>query len=35
MWMAIVRLPTDLLGRSDLLGYRPRGVHRPEPAGEA
>ncbi|MDX3541801.1 acyltransferase [Streptomyces europaeiscabiei] len=35
MWMAIVWLLADLLGRSDLLGYRPRGVHRPEPAGEA
>lgn len=32
MWLAIVWLLADLLGRSDLLGYRPRGVHRPEPA---
>lgn len=33
MWLAIVWLLADLLGRSDDLGYRPRGVHRPEPAG--
>ncbi|WP_216591223.1 acyltransferase [Streptomyces brasiliscabiei] len=32
MWLAIVWLLADLLGRSDSLGYRPRGVHRPEPA---
>ncbi|HEY0187597.1 MAG TPA: acyltransferase [Cellulomonas sp.] len=32
MWLAIVWLLADLLGFSDLLGYRPRGVHRPEPA---
>ncbi|MFE7764640.1 acyltransferase, partial [Streptomyces sp. NPDC057438] len=32
MWLAIVWLLADLLGRSDILGYRPRGVHRPEPA---
>ncbi|MFF9773294.1 acyltransferase [Streptomyces sp. NPDC013978] len=32
MWLAIVWLLADLLGRSDALGYRPRGVHRPEPA---
>jgi hypothetical protein len=32
MWLAIVWLPADLLGRSDLMDYRPRGVHRPEPA---
>ncbi|MFE2943262.1 acyltransferase [Streptomyces sp. NPDC059255] len=31
MWLAIVWLLADLLGRSDALGYRPRGVHRPEP----
>lgn len=35
MWLSIVWLLADLLGRSDLLGYRPRGVHRPEPAGGA
>lgn len=35
MWLAIVWLLADLLGRSDALGYRPRGVHRPEPAGGA
>ena len=28
---AIIWLLADLLGRSDALGYRPRGVHRPEP----
>ncbi|MFE6619082.1 acyltransferase [Streptomyces sp. NPDC057740] len=33
MWLAIVWYLADLLGRSDELGYRPRGVHRPEPAG--
>ncbi|WP_405825129.1 acyltransferase [Streptomyces sp. NBC_01390] len=32
MWLAIVWLLADLVGRSDRLGYRPRGVHRPEPA---
>jgi acetyltransferase-like isoleucine patch superfamily enzyme len=32
MWLAIVWLLADLLGRSDSLGYRPRGIHRPEPA---
>ncbi|WP_327692637.1 acyltransferase [Streptomyces sp. NBC_00459] len=31
MWLAIVWLLADLVGRSDSLGYRPRGVHRPEP----
>ena len=32
MWLAIIWLLTDYLGLSDTLGYRPRGVHRPEPA---
>ncbi|MFG2725872.1 DapH/DapD/GlmU-related protein [Streptomyces canus] len=32
MWLAIVWYLADLLGRSDELGYRPRGIHRPEPA---
>jgi acetyltransferase-like isoleucine patch superfamily enzyme len=32
MWLAIIWLLADLAGVSDLLGYRPRGVHRPEPA---
>lgn len=32
MWLAIIWLLADLLGRADALGYRPRGVHRPEPA---
>jgi acetyltransferase-like isoleucine patch superfamily enzyme len=32
MWLAVIWLLADLIGRSDALGYRPRGVHRPEPA---
>jgi acetyltransferase-like isoleucine patch superfamily enzyme len=32
MWLAIIWYLADLLGRSDELGYRPRGIHRPEPA---
>lgn len=32
MWLAIIWYLADLLGRSEELGYRPRGVHRPEPA---
>lgn len=32
MWLAILWLLADLTGLSDLVGYRPRGVHRPEPA---
>ncbi|MDD7961355.1 acyltransferase [Microbacterium thalli] len=32
MWLAIVWYLADLLGHSVALGYRPRGVHRPEPA---
>ena len=35
MWLAIVWLLADLAGVSDLLGYRPRGVHRPEPAASS
>ncbi|MFC4502703.1 MULTISPECIES: acyltransferase [Streptomyces] len=31
MWLTIVWYLADLLGRSAELGYRPRGVHRPEP----
>jgi hypothetical protein len=31
MWLAIIWLLTDYLGFSEVLGYRPRGVHRPEP----
>lgn len=31
MWCAIIWLLADHLGLSDALGYRPRGVHRPEP----
>lgn len=32
MWLATAWYAADLLGESDALGYRPRGVHRPEPA---
>lgn len=32
MWLAVVWLLADLAGLSDQLGYRPRGIHRPEPA---
>lgn len=32
MWLAIIWLLADYLGLSEALGYRPRGVHRPEPA---
>ena len=32
MWLAIIWYLADLLGHSDDLGYRPRGIHRPEPA---
>ncbi len=32
MWSAIIWLLADLVGLSGVLGYRPRGVHRPEPA---
>ncbi|MGW6282266.1 acyltransferase [Kribbella sp. NPDC055071] len=31
MWLAVIWLLSDYLGRADALGYRPRGVHRPEP----
>lgn len=31
MWLAIIWLLTDYLDFSDVLAYRPRGVHRPEP----
>lgn len=31
MWLAIIWYLADLLGLSNELGYRPRGVHRPEP----
>ncbi|GAB3003120.1 acyltransferase [Amycolatopsis acidiphila] len=31
MWLSITWLLADQLGLSDSLGYRPRGVHRPEP----
>ncbi len=32
MWLAVAWYAADLLGRSDALGYHPRGVHRPGPA---
>lgn len=32
MWLAIVWYLADILGIAGELGYRPRGVHRPEPA---
>jgi acetyltransferase-like isoleucine patch superfamily enzyme len=32
MWLSIVWLLADLCGESAALGYRPLGVHRPEPA---
>jgi hypothetical protein len=35
MWLAIIWLLADVLGLSDVLGYRPRGIHRPEPAPPA
>ncbi|MDL5200015.1 hypothetical protein [Streptomyces sp. ALI-76-A] len=31
MWLAVIWLLADLLGRSGELGYRPRGIHRPDP----
>jgi hypothetical protein len=35
MWLAIVFLMADVLGESDGLPWRPRGVHRPEPVVRA
>jgi len=35
MWLSIVWLLADLLGIDEALGFRPRGVHRPEPIGLA
>lgn len=32
MWLSVTWLLADYLGHSDALGYRPRGVHRPEAA---
>ncbi|GAB3412383.1 acyltransferase [Flindersiella endophytica] len=32
MWLAIIWLLADYLGESEALGYKPRGVHRPDPA---
>jgi hypothetical protein len=34
MWLSIVWLLADTVGLAGELGYRPRGVHRPEPAVE-
>jgi acetyltransferase-like isoleucine patch superfamily enzyme len=31
MWLSIIWLLSDYLGLSDALGYRPRGVHSPDP----
>ncbi|MFD8568798.1 acyltransferase [Streptomyces sp. NPDC059639] len=33
MWLALIWYLADLAGVSEGLGYRPRGVHRPEPVG--
>ncbi|MSU88634.1 acyltransferase [Rhodobacteraceae bacterium 2CG4] len=33
MWLSTVWLAADLLGQSDALPWRPRGVHRVEPVG--
>lgn len=32
MWSATIWLLADLCGLGSVLGYRPRGIHRPEPA---
>lgn len=32
MWLAIIWYLADLAGCAPALGYRPRGIHRPEPA---
>ncbi|MNY78654.1 hypothetical protein D3C86_2190040 [compost metagenome] len=32
MWLSIIWLLADLCGYSSLLGYKPQGVHRPDPA---
>jgi acetyltransferase-like isoleucine patch superfamily enzyme len=32
MWLAVLWLAADLCGLTDAMSYRPRGVHRPEPA---
>ncbi|BDZ41466.1 hypothetical protein GCM10025865_07650 [Paraoerskovia sediminicola] len=31
MWLALAWYAADLIDRADDLGYRPRGVHRPDP----
>lgn len=35
MWLSIVYLMAEVLGKADRLGYRPRGVHRMEVVGSA
>lgn len=32
MWLSILWYAADLIGAAERLGYRPRGVHRPEVA---
>ncbi|MGB8353893.1 MAG: acyltransferase [Chthoniobacteraceae bacterium] len=32
MWLSIVYLMADVLGLAHIPGYKPRGIHRPEPA---
>ncbi len=32
MWLAIIWLLADLAGLSDLVGFRPAGVHSPDAA---
>lgn len=34
MWLAVAWYAADLLGVAAALGYRPRGIHRPEPRPE-
>ena len=31
MWLSIIWLLADYLGTAEPLGYKPRGVHRPDP----
>jgi acetyltransferase-like isoleucine patch superfamily enzyme len=32
MWLSIIYLMADVLGSAEMLGYSPKGVHRPDPA---
>ncbi|MEV5610938.1 acyltransferase [Streptomyces sp. NPDC052225] len=34
MWLSVIWLLADLSGVAESLGYRPRGIHRPEPRGD-